>query len=81
MTWGWESLLVLIRAGILRRRSRVPSRVRLRQMGCNLAAKNAPPCTWTLQTRIPATCWQLIHKGAEIDHSGMRWPRATGKGE
>lgn len=59
----------------------MPLRVRLRQMGCNLAGKNAPPCTWTLRTRISATCWQLIHKGAEMDHSGMRWLGATGKGE
>lgn len=77
MTWSWEPLWVLIRAGIWCRRSWLPLRMRLRQMGCNLAGKNMLPCTWTLASRISARCWQLIHKTAEMDHSGMRWLRAT----
>lgn len=46
-------------------------------MGCNLAGKNVLPCTWTLASRISARSWQLIHKAAEMDRSGMRWLEAT----
>lgn len=79
MTWGWESLLVLIRAGILCRRSWVPSGVRLRQMGCNLAVKK---CTAVyLDTANKNSCYMLAAHPQRSRDRSLRHEMAQSHGK
>lgn len=41
--------------------------------GLQFSSKKCAAMYLDLDTRISALCWQLIHKAAEIDHSGIRW--------